>query len=107
MIGFSSIADFNFGKTIDLCQRINKPRFTLWELSCTPRLIIVTNFIQYISLQLVDQLLQTKLYWKAPNESYLHIYGMYKSDNRLLRYWTISNYKSSQNELLTSCDTWT
>jgi len=57
MIGFSSVADLNFGKAIDPCQRIleiNKPRSTLWELSCTPKLIIVIKFIQYISLQLVD-----------------------------------------------------
>jgi len=47
---------------------------------------VVTNFIQLISLQLVDQFSQTKLHWKAPNKSYLHICGMYKSDNRLLRY---------------------
>jgi len=32
MIGFSSVADLNFGKAIDPCQRIleiNKPRSTL------------------------------------------------------------------------------
>ena len=46
----------------------------------------ITNFIQLISSQLVDWFLQTKLHWKAPNEGYLYIYGMYKSNNRLLRY---------------------
>jgi len=56
-------------------------------------IINVTNFIQLSSLQLVNQFLQTKLYWKAQNDSYLHICGMYKSDNSLLRYKTISNYK--------------
>ena len=43
---------------------------------------IVTNFIQLVSLQLVSQFSQTQLCWKASNESYLHIYGMYKSDNK-------------------------
>ena len=42
----------------------------------------VTNFIQLVSLQPVDQFLQTKLCCKAPNESYLYIYRTYKSDNK-------------------------
>jgi len=46
----------------------------------------ITNFIQLVSLQLVDQFSQTKLHWKAPNEGYLVICKMYKSDNKLLRY---------------------
>ena len=29
---------------------------------------------------------------ESPNEDYLYIYGIYKSNNRLLRYQTISNY---------------
>ena len=41
----------------------------------------VTNFIQLISPQPVDRFSQTKLLWKAPNEGYLHICGMYKSNN--------------------------
>jgi len=53
----------------------------------------VTNFIQLVSLQPVDQFLQTKLCWKAPNEGYLNIYGMYKSNNKQLRYQVISNCK--------------
>jgi len=56
--------------------------------------ICVTNFIQLASLQLADQFLQTKLYWKALNDGYLHIYGMYKNDNKQLGYQAISNYKS-------------
>ena len=56
----------------------------------------VTNFIQLVSPQLVDQFLQIKLYQKALNEGYLHIYGMYKSNNRLLRYKTISDYRFYQ-----------
>jgi len=56
-------------------------------------LYTVTNFIQLISPQLVDQFSQTKLHWKAPNDRHPHIYRIYKSDNRLLRYQTISNYK--------------
>ena len=51
------------------------------------------NFIQLVSPQLVDQLSQTKLHYKVPNKGYLHIYGMYKSDNKQLRYQVISNYK--------------
>ena len=42
----------------------------------------VTNFIQLVSSQLVDRFSQTKLRWKAPNESYLHICRMYKSNNK-------------------------
>ena len=34
------------------------------------------------------------MYWKAPNEGYLYIYEMYKSDNKQLRYQIMSNYKS-------------
>ena len=54
----------------------------------------VKNFIQLVSSQPVNRFLQTKLYWKAPNNGYLHICGMYKSNNKQLRYQTISNYKS-------------
>ena len=54
----------------------------------------VTNFIQLVSSQPVDQFSQTKLCWKAPNKGYLHICGMYKSDNKWLRYQAISSYKS-------------
>jgi len=57
-------------------------------------ILTVTNFIQLVSPQLVDQFSQTKLHWKAPNEDYLHIYGMYKSDSKKLRYQVISNCKS-------------
>ena len=42
----------------------------------------ITNFIQLVSLQLVDQFSQTKLYCKASNKGYLYIYRMYKSDNK-------------------------
>ena len=55
-------------------------------------IIIVTNFIQLVSLQLVDQFSQTKLHQKAPNKGYLYIYRMYKSNNKQLRYQAISNY---------------
>ena len=54
----------------------------------------VTNFIQLVSPLVVDWFLQTKLHCKAPNEGYLHIYGIYKSNNTQLRYQAISNYKS-------------
>ena len=56
--------------------------------------ISVTNFIQLVSPQLVDQFSQTKLCWKAPNKGYLHIWGMYKSDNKQLRYQAIVNIKA-------------
>ena len=45
-------------------------------------IVLVTNFIQLVSPQPVDQFLQTKLWWKAPNDGYLHICEMYKSDNK-------------------------
>jgi len=45
-------------------------------------IIIVTNFIQLVSPQPVDRFLQNKLRWKAPDESYSHICGMYKSNNK-------------------------
>ena len=56
--------------------------------------ITVTNFIQLISPQPVDRFSQTKLRWKAPNEGYPHICGMYKSNNERLRYQAISSCKS-------------
>ena len=54
----------------------------------------ITNFIQLVSLQLVDQFSQTKLYCKASNKGYLYIYRMYKSDNKWSRYQAISSCKS-------------
>jgi len=60
------------------------------ELNKVPTII---NFIQLVSLQLVDQFSQTKLYWKALNEGYLYIYEIYKRNNKQLRYWVISNCK--------------
>jgi len=57
-------------------------------------ILTVTNFIQLVSPQLVDWFSQTKLHWKAPNENYLQICEMYKSDNKQLRYQVISNCKS-------------
>ena len=46
----------------------------------------VTKFIQLVSLYQVDQFSQTKLHWKVPNKNYLYMYGIYKINNRLLRY---------------------
>ena len=57
-------------------------------------LSFVTNFIQLVPPQPVDRFSQTKLRWKAPNEGYPHICGMYKSNNKRLRYQTISSCKS-------------
>jgi len=54
----------------------------------------VTNFIQLVSPQPVDRFSQTKLRWKSPNEGYSHICGMYKSNNKQLRYQAISSCKS-------------
>ena len=45
-------------------------------------LLTVTNFIQLVFSQLVDRFSQTKLRWKAPNEGYLHMCRMHKSDNK-------------------------
>jgi len=53
----------------------------------------VTNFIELVSSQPVDWFSQTKLWWKAPNKSYLYICGIYKSNNKQLRYQAISNCK--------------
>jgi len=53
----------------------------------------IINFIQLVSLQILDYFSQTKLYWKVLNKGFLYIYKIYKSDNRLLRYQTISNHK--------------
>jgi len=55
--------------------------------------LYATLFIQIVSLQPVNKFSKTILYSKIPNKSYLHIYRIYKSNNRLLRYYTISNYK--------------
>jgi len=54
----------------------------------------VTNFIQLVPPQPVDRFSQIKLHWKAPNEGYPHICGMYKSNNKQLRYQAISSCKS-------------
>ena len=56
--------------------------------------LCVVNSIQLISSQLVDWFPWLKLYWKAPNDRYLYIYRIYKSNNKQLRYQAISNYKS-------------
>ena len=56
--------------------------------------ISVTNFIQLVPPQPVDRFSQTKLLWKAPNKGYPHICGMYKSNNKRLRYQAISSCKS-------------
>ena len=69
--------------------RFNTLKGTVWVGN-----IIVTNFIQLVSPQLVDQFSQTKLHYKAPNKGYLHICGMYKSNNKQLRYQAISDCKS-------------
>ena len=41
--------------------------------------LTVTNFIYLVSSQLVDWFSETKLHYKAPNESYLHIWGCTKA----------------------------
>ena len=61
-----SITDLNFGQIASL--------FTDSDT--------ITNFIQLVSPQPVDQFSQTKLHWKVPNKGYLYIYRMYKSDNK-------------------------
>ena len=79
--------DYDIGHfSVTICDICYHYHITLYHIS-------VTNFIQLVSSQLVDQFSQTKLPCKAPNKSYLHIYGMYKSDNKQLRYQVISNCK--------------
>ena len=70
--------------------KMTKSTLVIFDITLFP----VTNFIQLVSPQLVDQFSQTKLYWKAMNKNYLYIYGIYKSNNKQLRYQTISNFKS-------------
>ena len=53
----------------------------------------MVELIQLVSPQPVDEISQTKLCCKAPNKDYLHTCGMYKSNNKQLRYQVISNYK--------------
>jgi len=68
--------------------------FQLWHYNKAPLSYLVTNFIQLVSPQPVDRFSQTKLCWKTPNEGYPHICGMYKSNNKQLRYQAISSCKS-------------
>ena len=65
--------------------------------------VFITNFIQLVFPQPVDRFSQNKLYWKAPNDGYLHICVMYKSGNKQLRYQAISNYKSFISYYLMKC----
>ena len=78
---YSESTDFILDSLPDLYSKLNVFPF-------------VTNFIQLISPQPVDRFSQTKLRWKAPNEGYPHICGMYKSNNERLRYQAISSCKS-------------
>ena len=73
-----------------------KDLFSNWDGVCNNNDVndIVTNFIQLVFSQLVDQFSQTKLHWKAPNEGYLYMCGMHKSDNKWLRYQAINSCKS-------------
>jgi len=64
------------------------------DISCDCGHVPVTNFIQLVSPQPVNRFSQTKLRWKAPNEGYPHICGMYKCDNKRLKYQDISSCKS-------------
>ena len=78
-----------------LSEKSNITSHMLLIWSCQSQLYItVTNFIQLVSPQLVDQFSQTKLRWEAPNEGYLYMCGIHKSDNKWLRYQAINSYKS-------------
>ena len=55
---------------------------TLFHLQTDSQIVSVTKFIQLVSPQPVDRFSQTKLRWKAPNEGYPHMCGMYKSNNK-------------------------
>ena len=65
-------------------KKVSKKRlkieFTIFNSD--KKVLDVTNFIQLVSPQPVDQFSQTKLHWKAPNEGYLHICRRYKSGNK-------------------------
>ena len=82
------------GKIKSKKNEINKTKFIIYnsDIIFFLRLFLqknfVANFIQLVSLQLVNQFLQ------APNEGYLHIYGIYKSNNKQPRYQAISNCKN-------------
>ena len=84
----------------DIIFQLYKPAFHGSHISCntTVRHVatiqVITNFIQLVSPQPVDQFSQTKLHWKAPNEGYPHICRIYKSDNKWLIYQAISSCKS-------------
>ena len=84
----------NAENIIIITDAIHGARY-IFDLSSHPyQLHSVTNFIQFVSLQSVDWFSQAKLCCKAPNEGYLHIYGMYKSNNKQPRYQVINNCKS-------------
>ena len=88
---------FEFENIFDIphqCLSIWMTRIHDWQFLCRFVDFSVTNFIQLVSPQPVDQFSQTKLRWKVPNESYPHICGMYKSNNKWLRYQAISSCKS-------------
>ena len=53
-----------------------------YKISYDTNIQNITNFIQLVSPQPVDQFSQTKLHCKAPNKGYLHMCRMYKSDNK-------------------------
>ena len=53
-----------------------------YKISYDTNIQNITNFIQLVSPQPVDQFSQTKLHCKAPNKGYLHMRRMYKSDNK-------------------------
>jgi len=67
----------------------------------------VTNFIQLISPQPVDQFSQTKLCWKAPSEGYQHICGIAVATTRPMFNSSTSNksyrrISSGEHELCNS-----
>ena len=76
----------DIGKTKDNYDKEGRPK-------CFKSIGTVTNFIQLVSPQPVDQFSQTKLHCKDPNKGYLHICRMYKSNNKQPRYQVISNCK--------------
>ena len=68
MISVSGTYRKDRNKNIIAEKNISKPHKSTHEYKK-----IVTNFIQLVSPQPVDQFSQTKLHWKAPNEGYLHM----------------------------------
>ena len=88
MLIVKEVITYNIKVNIHFKRNIERAKINLYNIRKTnmilkmPQLVTITNFIQLISPQPVDQFSQTKLRWEAPNEGYPHIYRIHKSDNK-------------------------